>query len=381
MKDKYVQEASALLNQRGRILENLTTKTRLQGLERRLFGLLGALAECPPDLPFDNPDTRPLALCLAALTHHREGGAWALAEALLRANAHEWPDDVLMAVDVLGLELWQPVLQGLVDHTDTPAAFRAILLSGFSPVLHGQDDVGGLNWHDLTPGQVEYGIRRGIDGAAWWPDAEAGWTNPERQEDLYWLTLGMYRHHANDAKALTARWLDANPSSPQALTLAAIGSAPEFSSHLHEAILAEQISPWLLAVQGLHESLEFCQHLLENPRFNQAAAQAWTGLTGQKLPLAAQLTLVGHPIDSKAKRVDAGPAGEWLRSHTAQEAPMLSGRPATAEHRLTWLQAHFGEDTRPVFHQLWLERPDIQCLRPQENHFQRRHSLIPEARA
>ena len=381
MKDKLLEEASSLLKQRGRILESLTTKTRLQGLERRLFGLLGALSECPPDLPFDDPDTRPLALCLPALTHHREGTAREWAEVLLQANVHEWPEDLLKAVDILGIALWQPALQGLIDHSDTPAALRSILRSNFPTITPGPKDIGGLNWQNLEPGQVEYSIRQGIDCAAWWPDAEADWTNPEHQEDLYWLTLGLYRHHANDAKALTAHWLGANPASPQALTLAAVSSAPEFSSPLQEAILEERISPWLLAVQGLNESLEFCLHLLENPRFNKFAAQAWTGLTGQKLPLAAKLTVVGQSVHSKAKSVDAGPAGEWLKNHPAQQIPMLSGQPATAEHRMHWLHTHFGEATRPVFHQLWLERPDITCLRPLENHFQRRHSLRAEASA
>ncbi len=380
MQDKYLEEAKALLGQRGRILETLTTKTRLQGLERRLFGLFGAALEYQPDLSFDDPETRLITLCLAALTCHQEGTVQDLAEALQNANVHEWPEDFLNAVDILGYALWQPVIHGLIEDEDTPATLRTALLAGFPSESNKREVMDGLSWQNLPPGQVEYCIRQNIACEAWWSEAKADWANPERQQDLFWLTLGLYRHHTEDAKAQITQWLAANPSSPQALMLAAISSDPEFSSQLQDAILAEHVSPWLLAVQGRQESLAFCHHLLENPRFNKTAAQAWTGLTGQKLPLAAKLTVVGQPIHSKAKQVDAGPAGEWLQNHTAQETPILAGQPATAERRLNWLQGHFGEDTRPIFYQLWLERPDIQRLRPMENHFQRLRSLRPDTR-
>lgn len=355
----------------------------LLGIEQKLYGHLVYLQEAMPEPDLTDDETRVLNLCIAAFRPDFRDDPDRLAAIVTEAGVEAWLDDLQTAIDITGVQNWQPLLHSLAGRKDLADTTRWWLNGRAHGYPSGENLAAWPGaWSDATPGQIPCLIKH----QEWQPDTLAAWLpaardcvqQADRQDDLHWLVLGLLAAGKREpAMELISLWTTANPGSWLAWSAAAASGANEFIQPLQQAVLEERIPPFFLVVHGDTAHLDFCIDLLAQPHTNPLAERAWYGFTGERLPRVPAITLGGK---KKGDRLaDAHTARHWL-DRNQPTGRLCLGNNCTESPFRPQLGRFFGTDTEPVASATWVDTQGRVLLNPTECHWQRAQR-IREARA
>lgn len=213
----------------------------LRGIEQQLYGHLVYLGDTMPEPDLANEQDRVLNLCITVFRpdFHDDGERLAAQEDL--SNVTRW---------WLNNRMWDGSQAGA--------------------------DASSLAWSDAVSCQIPCLVRHGKAAPAtlkaWLPEARDGVQEPDRQEDLLWLALGLLATGQHQpALELITHWTAANPASRSAWSAAAVSAAAEFIQPLQQAVLDDRIPDFWLVVHGHAAHLECCIDRLARPNSNRTA--------------------------------------------------------------------------------------------------------------
>ncbi len=132
------------------------------------------------------------------------------------------------------------------------------------------------------------------------------------------------------------------------LRLAALSGEPDFHPVLQQHLQADPAGGChLLALWGHREAVPDLIEALASPRANEAAAEAWHRLTGQRLPSRPRMQVVGEdaPAETGESIADAEAARQWWQgaeSHWPAGERRLHGQPLVPQALLAALETDAG---------------------------------------
>lgn len=351
----------------------------LAGIEHKLYGHLAYLQEVTPEPNLEEDAGRVLNLCILAFRPDFRTEAARFAALAVEHGFEQWLGNVQTAIDITGVQNWQPVLQALLAREALTEATRWWLngrIEGALPT--GESNPPPFGWSEAEPGQIPCLVQRRTPALnrlfeTWLSEARDSVNEADRQNDLHWLALGLLAGgQQQQAMELLTLWTTANPTSRSAWSAVAASGDAEFSQPLQQAVLDERVPPFWLVVHGEAAHLEFCLSLLDQPNTNPLAERAWYGLTGERLPRVPALSL-----GDKKKGVRlacANTARQWLAQHRPTGRLCL-GQDHTSRPFRPQLGRFFGADTEPAASAVWLDTQQKVLLNPFECHWQRARRL------
>ncbi len=379
MNNPHFDGAKSALRSRERRMPHLFEFDHLSSIESNLYGRLVSLAETEPEPDLSDAKQRLLNLCILAFKPGFREETAAISDLLMTAGAPNWTDDLLNAIDLVGVSHWQPVFQALLQRDDIPEAFYWRLLDRWPDATPPADySPPTLRWTDAQPGEIPGRIRfERPDWSQLLPEIRDSFVETHRQDDLLWLVLGSQAEgKLSDAHAVLDDWLAANPSSAEALCAATVSGEPGYNDFLQQGVMQEHIPPFWLAVHGQARHLPFCIDLLRDPKFNRDTEAAWYGLTGQRLPRAPRETLGFPPTREigKGALVDFRAAANWLEQNTPP-ARLCLGEDHTNRLFRPQLGFFFGEWAKPAALSLWVNSGGTVFTRHTDCHWHRARTL------